>query len=296
METKTTIPSILFIILLLVGGGYLLGRSRGADRPFQYASDLPNTPPPENATVATVIDPITIQLDTGHVIRYLGVRSPNVTNEIECFGKEALKANESTIGREVRLESDPLLERSQDGAWARYVYLVPEEASPTPEPTPTPEATPETEEPASPSPEESTAETAEDMPEQQLPPAPEEAKEIFINERILEGGFGFPVLAPDMKYGERMLSAARFASATGKGLWSRCELSEDTPGQSSTQVIEECTIKGKVTSDFKKLYRTPECAAYAQTMVVESQGGRWFCAEDIARDEGFEKAPDCPSE
>lgn len=95
-----------------------------------------------------------------------------------------------------------------------------------------------------------------------------------------------------MKYGERMLSAAKYASATGKGLWSRCEVSEE--GGLHTQTITECVIKGKVSADKEKLYRTPDCPAYAQTIPVQIDGGQWFCATDIAEDAGFTKAADCP--
>lgn len=111
---------------------------------------------------------------------------------------------------------------------------------------------------------------------------------------MLEGGFAFPVVSQDMKYGERMLSAAKFASATGRGLWKQCEVKPDVQGNLQTQEIKDCTIKGKVTSDGEKLYRTPNCPAYKETIVFQSQGGRYFCAEDIAKDAGFIKASDCP--
>lgn len=291
---KTVWINAVLLIILIVVAGLAIGlipsdwlrnlRLPKSDTAKEVSN--PNQAPAEFGTVAKVIDGITIQLDSGHVVRYLGVRTPNIADTIECFGPEAVKANESIIGKKVRLEEDPILPRSSDGAWVRYVYL-PAEPTPVPSPTATPENSPTITPAASTSPAVSPTATPE--------PTPEGPKEIFINERILEGGFGFPVVSQDMKYGERMLSAARFASATGKGLWSRCEVSNDN-NNLRTQAVKDCTIKGKVGSDFSKLYRTADCPAYKQTIVVESQGGRYFCAEDLAQDAGFTKAPDCSAE
>jgi hypothetical protein len=83
----------------------------------------PNDAPPEFATVTGVVDAITITLDSGQNVRYLGVRAPSVAGTVECFGREAVQANESVIGKKVRLEKEPLIDREQDGAWGRYVYL-----------------------------------------------------------------------------------------------------------------------------------------------------------------------------
>lgn len=278
------------------------------------ARNTTNTPPSEEGIVKSIIDPITIELESGHIIRYIGVRSPSVEQEVHCFGKEALLANESMVGKKIRIEEEPLLARSSDGAWTRYVFFE-EESSPEPAASTAP--TEETVNDISPDLEAladvakkqisgdalqvmeegqdqpsttPASETMADIPDEAIDEGPDE---VFVNERILEGGFGFPVVSEDMVYGERMLSAARFASATGKGLWSRCDIdSEQQPLQ--TQVLEECIIKGKVTNKGEKLYRTPDCPGYQQTIPIQIEGGAWFCAEDIATDAGFTKAPDCP--
>ncbi len=98
-----------------------------------------------------------------------------------------------------------------------------------------------------------------------------------------------------MKYGERLLAAARYASATGKGLWSQCEVTEDenTIARFKTQEVTECIIKGENTSSNRKVYRLPECSAYKDTIVIESEGDAWFCSEEDAKAAGFEKAGDC---
>ncbi len=278
---------MLCLVLLMVMGmafGIIPGLSfNKGNKGTEAMNNNQNTPPPEFATVAGVVDAITIKLDTGHLVRYLGVRTPSITSPVECFGKEAVKANESIVGKKVRFEVDSVLTHAQDGAWVRYVYLQLDQqdkqrSSPTTTPKPTAKPVTSVIPSASPS----------TTPE----PTPEQPKEIFINERILEGGFGFPVVSQEMKYGERLLSAARFANATNKGLWGQCKV-ENNNNNMHTQALDQCIIKGKVTSDFKKIYRTPDCVAYGQTTIIESQGGRYFCAEDIAKDAGFIKADDC---
>ncbi|MGH9857801.1 MAG: hypothetical protein ACRD4B_08155, partial [Acidobacteriota bacterium] len=226
--------------------------------------------------------PITILVESGHVIRYIGVRAPSVTSPVHCFGKEALLANESMLGKRVRLEEEPLLLRSSDGAWTRYVFF--EDDTPAP-PAPSPEMSP-----------------AQGTPSPAAPPGESERtepREIFVNERFLEGGFGFPVVSQDMKYGERMLAAARYAGAIGKGLWQRCQIQEQD-GQNSvnitTQILDTCLIKGVTTVKQEKIYRTPECPAYRQTIPITAEGGAWFCAEDIAERNGYVLAPDCPAD
>lgn len=258
-------------------------------------STAPQGPPPERGVIEAVVDSITLRLTTGHIIRYMGVETPSVKDEVQCFGKEALIANESVIGQEVRLEEEPLLLRSRDGAWTRYVFMKEPEEEATEEPgaRDEPRAASSDEVVFSPLPDSSPVPTeAAEATESETETADESNDEIFINERILEGGFGFPVVSEDMKYGERLLSAARFSSATGKGLWSRCEIEGEAP-ELSTQTVTECVIKGKTTESGAKFYRTSECPGYKDTIVLQSEGGQWFCSEDEAREAGFEKAEDC---
>lgn len=265
--------------------------------------------PPEFSTVAAVIDPTTIKLASGHIVRYIGVRTPSITKPVQCFGKEALLANESVVGKAVRLEAEPLLARSQDGAWTMYVWLIQGEVDPSPTPTPTEISpvsavnTPTSDVANNPVLADLTAAAAQVKEALTTPtpevgatnpaPTPPDPKDIFINERIMEGGFGFPVVAPEMKYGERILSAAQYGSATSKGLWGQCELEGEAP-RIATKELTDCVIKGKVTVAGQKLYRTPACPAYIETIIIQSAGGQWFCAEDTAIDAGFSKAPDCP--
>lgn len=268
-------PAALISLGVVIGATAFFGFSRlsvnqkDAVPNASPALSLNDNPPPEFAQVSEVIDGITIKLDTGHIVRYIGVNTPDVEEEIRCFGKEAVLANESIIGSTVRLEEEPLLLRSRDGAWTRYVWLIQGEVDPS---------------------------SGEASPVVTTTPVPIESpdpSDIFVNERILEGGFGFPIVSEDMVYGERLLSAARFSSATGKGLWSRCEIETAEDETPQTALDTECNIKGVVFNETNHVYRTPQCAAYASTIVLQSSGGQWFCSEDEAKEAGFEAAPDC---
>lgn len=311
------LSGILFTIIVGLGIAWWQGWIVPSNETPAYEN--PNTSrPPETGIVKSIIDPITIELESGHIIRYIGVRAPSVSKQVECFGKETLLANESVIGKHVRLEEETLLARSSDGAWTRYVFLQPEVEGNDQAPMSNAQTNPNEQMID----EENTGEDivpdlgeladvareqvtdsalgVADRDQDEVASSPEashsdaeEPNEIFINERILEGGFGFPVVSEDMVYGERMLSAARFASATGKGLWSQCEVDQEVQPL-RTQNVDECVIKGKVTNAGEKLYRTPQCPGYQQTIPIQVAGGMWFCAEDIAADAGFTKAPDCP--
>lgn len=243
------------------------------------AACAPGDGPGERVTIESVVDAITFRTDEGDLVRLMGVRSPSAGATVECYGKEALEAAESLVGQDVRLETEPLLERAQDGAYPRYVWLTIDNPQ-QPESDRTGTGSTASGTTAS----EEAGETAE------------ETEEILVNERALELGTAFPLVAQEMVHGERMLAAARYASATQKGLWGACEVnSQETPQGTwlSTQPLADCVVKGKVTKDGRKLYRTPECSAYAETVVLLQDGGQWFCATDTAEDAGFAKAEDC---
>ncbi len=291
-----SVLAVILIVALIWGGVFIYSKIKG-NYNEKYDIKSNNEEPGETGEVKKILDPITIQLTSGHIIRYVGVRNPDITTEVRCFGKEALQANESMIGKKVRMEKEPLLNKSNDGAWVRYVFIedtAKNQDNNTQEPI---ESLIEGQDAQAPK----TIEPVEDKEldnsagsnvDQKAP----EKKEILINERILEMGLGFPLVSQEMKYGERMISSAKYASATGKGLWSQCKVdSKQTTNGTyfTTQKLETCIIKGKINVDGKKIYRTPECPAYVETMVILAEGGKWFCAEDTAREAGYEKAEDC---
>jgi len=308
IRNKYFLISVLVFILIgvIVWGGVFMYIKFQNNSSAKYDFKSNSHEPGEVGEVKKIIDPITIQLTSGHIIRYVGVRNPDVTAEVRCFGKEALLANESMIGEKVRMEKEPLINKSNDGAWVRYVFIEDTASEKSQIPNPKSQTNPNEQNPKIEieGQDNQAPKTVEPVENKQLDASKDnnveqkapEKKEILVNERILEMGLGFPLVSQEMKYGERMISSAKYASATGKGLWSQCKVDSKQTANGTyftTQILETCIIKGKINIDGKKIYRTPECPAYVETMVILAEGGKWFCAEDTAREEGFVKAEDC---
>lgn len=55
----------------------------------------------------------------------------------------------------------------------------------------------------------------------------------------------------------------------------------------------DCDIKGNISSSGEKIYHLPGCASYSKTKIDASNGERWFCTEEDARDAGWRKAQNC---
>ena len=81
----------------------------------------------ENAIVSRIVDGDTVELSDGRKLRYIGIDTPESVNprkEVECFSKEASKANEILVlNKEVWLEKD-ITDSDRYGRVLRYVYIV----------------------------------------------------------------------------------------------------------------------------------------------------------------------------
>lgn len=76
----------------------------------------------EFATVISVIDGDTIQIDTGQRVRYIGIDTPELRQQ-ECFAREAMERNkELVMGQTVRLVKD-VSETDRYGRLLRYVFV-----------------------------------------------------------------------------------------------------------------------------------------------------------------------------
>jgi len=76
--------------------------------------------------VTKVIDGDTIVIESGEVIRYIGIDTPETVHPsepVECFGKEASNKNKELVeGKKVRLEKD-VSETDKYGRLLRYVWV-----------------------------------------------------------------------------------------------------------------------------------------------------------------------------
>lgn len=78
------------------------------------------------AKVARVVDGDTIRLETGEVVRYAGIDTPETVHPskpVQCYGKEASDKNRELVeGKEVKLEKD-VSETDKYGRLLRYIWL-----------------------------------------------------------------------------------------------------------------------------------------------------------------------------
>lgn len=76
--------------------------------------------------VGHVVDGDTIKLESGEVIRYIGIDTPETVDPrkpVQCYGKEASAKNKELVdGKEVKLEKD-VSETDKYGRLLRYVWL-----------------------------------------------------------------------------------------------------------------------------------------------------------------------------
>lgn len=78
-----------------------------------------------NVKVARVIDGDTIALDTGEVVRYIGIDAPETSRGQDCFANESTNKNkELVLDKAVSLEKD-ISEEDKYGRLLRYVYVDP---------------------------------------------------------------------------------------------------------------------------------------------------------------------------
>ncbi len=84
--------------------------------------------------VTRIIDGDTIEIETGQIIRYIGIDTPELHHpqeSVQCFGYEAMIKNKQLVeGRLVRLEKD-ISEVDKYKRLLRYVFLADETATKT---------------------------------------------------------------------------------------------------------------------------------------------------------------------
>ncbi len=176
-----------------------------------------------------------------------------------------------------------MLPRARDGAWLRYVYTDEIKKKP---------AQKEEGEQAGSASGEPIISSSEKKEKEEIQ-YEEEVKEYMMNERMLERGYAIPLLSKEMKYYDRMASAARYSNATKKGLWGACEIEKKENGLLKAQEVDDCVIKGSDLGEGQKIYRAKGCLGYVNTVVIQSHGDRWLCDEEEAEENGWAKAPDC---
>ncbi len=84
------------------------------------------------------------------------------------------------------------------------------------------------------------------------------------------------------------------AKASSKGIWGG-KFIEPWKWRTGTRLtsqvdIGKCNIKGNINSKDVKIYHVPSARYYAGTKINETNGERWFCSEQEARQAGWRKS------
>lgn len=58
-------------------------------------------------------------------------------------------------------------------------------------------------------------------------------------------------------------------------------------------IVCHCGIKGNISSEWEKIYHTPNCLSYEDTEIDIRNGEKWFCSLFEAREEGRREAENC---
>jgi micrococcal nuclease len=137
MPIKGRVILALVVIVILVGSlGGIYWYLKSIERQLQTATqrfvppllELASPVPlaSDSAVVKRVIDGDTIELESGQIVRYIGIDTPETIHPLkgqECFGREATQRNRELVeGKVVRLEKD-VNETDRYGRLLRYVWV-----------------------------------------------------------------------------------------------------------------------------------------------------------------------------
>ena len=128
--------------------------------------------------------------------------------------------------------------------------------------------------------------------------------DVFVNDSLVREGFAqVSTFPPDVKYQDLFRQSEAEARAQNRGLWAGCppENSTNTTNPTNellnnkinTDITNQCTIKGNISTSGEKIYHLPGCGSYDKTVIDESVGERWFCTENEAKTAGWRKAKNC---
>ncbi|OGK16117.1 hypothetical protein A2690_01615 [Candidatus Roizmanbacteria bacterium RIFCSPHIGHO2_01_FULL_39_12b] len=186
MTNKFLLLAFAFLVAFYISSNQKFAPSKQT-KPYLTSIPTPTHKPGE-IFVARVIDGDTIILSNGQRVRYIGINTPELSDDrkkVECFAVDALMANRSLIEwKVVRMEKD-VSEVDKYGRLLRYVYI------------------------ANPS---------------YVASKSGEMKEIFVNDYLVKYGFAqAATYPPDVKYHKIFLASQKEAKSKELGLWKNCK-------------------------------------------------------------------------
>jgi endonuclease YncB( thermonuclease family) len=111
-----------------------------------------------------------------------------------------------------------------------------------------------------------------------------------LNASMVDSGMALAYRTYSKDYVDNEASAKR----SGLGMWGGKFIEPwkwRTFTRLTTQVnVGECNIKGNISSKGVKIYHVPGAPYYANTIISENKGERWFCSEQEAKQAGWRKS------
>jgi len=142
-KIRYSLIGVLGLITLFFGGAYVAalvspspdkepeveitqkvsGLTAPSPTPTWTPTTAPNNPDILLVKVARVIDGDTIEIEGGQRVRYIGIDTPELGQNADCYAREAYEKNKELVGNEiVGLEKD-VSETDRYGRLLRYVYM-----------------------------------------------------------------------------------------------------------------------------------------------------------------------------
>lgn len=125
-----------------------------------------------------------------------------------------------------------------------------------------------------------------------------EEDDVFVNSVLVRNGYARSLYTkPNRRYLAQFQADERQAQEEGLGLWGVCEqeaLAENLEREvASDPFSAECVIKGNINKRFEKDYFVPGCPNYKRVKIDPRKGEKWFCTEEEAEDNGWQKSAAC---
>lgn len=125
-----------------------------------------------------------------------------------------------------------------------------------------------------------------------------EADDVMVNKEMVRGGYAKSFyIKPNRRYLSQLQAAQGEAEEEGLGMWGECEYDKSSASpereQDSDPFSKECVIKGNINKRYGKDYFLPGCPNYKRVKIDPRKGERWFCTEEEAKADGWQKSAAC---
>ncbi len=125
-----------------------------------------------------------------------------------------------------------------------------------------------------------------------------EVDDVFVNKELVRSGHAeSKYVKPNRRYLSQLQGAENEAKENEEGMWGACEMKEKAVNteleQDSDPISDECVIKGNIGKSYTKDYFLPGCPNYKRVKIDPRKGEKWFCTEEEAQAEGWQRSASC---